>query len=120
MAKPVISPLNDLDLEVRLEAIGNDGKPVPLTSGPVGAFVALDKTSTTPPADASLVATCTYTGAKGKWKLSFAGSSFQPALLATLFGGVGAPAPVIIIEVPQSVRRYIECTYADAAPAVVE
>lgn len=119
----VIYPSNDLPLVAKLWDIDINpssatfGKPIPLTTGTVTAFIAASIAPTAVAVDPSLTASGLHIG-KGKWLIVFDGSILTPTLLNTLFGS--GTIPQIIIQQPGNLRSYVPgVTYSASKPAQV-
>jgi len=116
MATPQLSPLNDLAFLVTLKVMGPTGAMIPLDTGSASCFLATSAAATAGAADPSLVGTITYTGAGGKWTVSFDAAILTPSLLATHFA---AATPYVIIQVANGIRRAVACQYSDSYEAEV-
>jgi hypothetical protein len=105
---PTLSPLNDLAFLATIRVVNASGSLTALETGSPTAFLALSDSPTATAADVSLVTTPTYTGAGGKWLVSFDAAVLTPALLASLFGSV---TPYVIISFPGAIRVAVQCAY---------
>ena len=114
---PVLYPLNDLALSVKLEEISpTTGAKTLVTTGAVTAFLATSNGPTAAVADATLNATVNYSGAGGKWIVTIDAAILTAALLNTLFV---ATIPYLIVVRANGVRVYVELAYLAARPATV-
>lgn len=118
MTAIALNPLNDLTLLVTLKTVTlSTGAITPVTSGTVAGFLAISNTPTATVADATLNATCTYTGANGKWTIAWDGAVLTAALMNSLFAAV---APYAIVTLNTSdIRVYVPLTYTASRAATV-
>lgn len=109
-----VSPLNDLALTLRLKDVDPATSAlIPLTSGAVSAFFAIDSDPATTAFDAALTVSATHVGG-GKWLVPFDAAAITIARYDSLFGHA---APVIVILLPSGFRVYISLNGVRSRPA---
>lgn len=98
---------NALAFTARLRFPGDDGKPAPLESGSVAAFLA---TSDDPDAVAvsGLTVDATYTGSGGRWLVQFPAAMLDDGVLDAAFGEM---SPWCILTSPAGLRAAIPLEY---------
>lgn len=110
MSTPKLHPLNDLPLLVTISTVNAAGRLIPFTaSTSMRAFLATSDTPTATAADATLNTVPTYTGAGGKWMVTFNKALLTPSLLNTHFASA---VPYCIVENDEDVRVAIRLEYA--------
>jgi hypothetical protein len=103
-------PLNDLALSVTLKEVSaTTGAVTVLTTGTVTGFLATSSGPTATAADPSLVATCNYSSALGKWVVTIDAAILTASLLNTHFA---AATPYLILQSASNFRTYITLTYS--------
>lgn len=113
MAEIKLHPLNKLAFMVTLTDVDPvTGEEEPLTSGAASAFLATSDLPTATAADPSLTAALVVHTATppGDWLVVFDAADLDPALLASLFGGVDDEAFAIVV-VDNNVRAVVPLTY---------
>ena len=107
---PDLFPLNDLALSVQLKSVDpTSGALSYITTGSVTGFLATSDLPTATAADASLVATCNYSGANGKWTVTIDAALLTAALLNTLFA---TTTPYLIVQQTNDFRFAIQLAYS--------
>lgn len=117
MAVIPLYPLNDLDVLATLKDVDPvTGRVIPLTTGPVTAFISQSNAPTAVPADGALFVNAVNTG-RGKWLISFDAAVLSFTLLDPLFA---TTTPYLIVEMPGEIRVFAEMIYNPVRPVLVE
>lgn len=125
--KPIISPLNDVNISVLLINVPSSGTKTPITSPPVTGFLATSNAPDATAADPTLQADLTHVGGNddgdggtydlGTWMFQLNATAMTIELLDSLFKST---RPWLIVQKTGDRRNAIPLRYARVQQATLE